>query len=315
MTRCLQSWFGLIILGTFLLPFWPGESVWASAGTSGGLLMATADTARGYALHGATGTLSDDAGAVFCNPAGLAGLTRISGLFTHQTGLASDWTEILNIAFPMADLGGIGATLVYHGFQPLDDAGEGIPAIDVNEKMAILSFGREESSLAEGLAYGVNLKALQSVLGEYTALAWAADIGLLWNPVPEASVGLVLKHVGTGLKFISAETPLPTSITLAGKYFFLADSAEHFYFAADIEYNREGDALLHCGGEFEYLQLLFLRAGYTIGPARTRGMAFGLGIQPKFGANSIRLDYAYRINAWSDDSFEGTQLITMGLLF
>lgn len=314
MTSRMKRWMA-ILAAAGVLALTGADLARASAGTSGGLLLATVDTARGQALHGATGTLSNDAGAVFANPAGLAGLTRISCLFSHQTGLALDGTEILNLAFPLAEIGGAGATLIYHGFQPLDDAGAGIPAIDVNEKMAILSFGRAEPSLLPGLAYGINVKALQAVLGEYSALAWAADLGLLWDPLPEASLGLVVKHVGTGLKFISSESPLPASVSLGGRYFAVSESEARCFVAVDAEYTLEGDALLHAGGELEYLGIFFLRAGYTLGLARTSGAAFGLGVYPKFGTSTVRLDYAYRVNAWSRDSFEGTQLITIGLMF
>lgn len=314
MTSVYKPWMIAALAGAVLC-LQGAESANASAGTSAGWLFATADTARGHALHGATVTLSGDAGAVFANPAGLAGLAGFSGLFSHQTGLALDGTEILTVAFPLQGVGGAGATLAYHGYQPLDDAGEGIPAIDVNEKMAILSFGRAEPSLLEGLAYGVNLKVLQAVLGEYAALAWAADVGLQWAPFPETAVGLAVKHLGTGLQFISEESPLPTALTLGGRYVLLSGSEARAFVAADAEYTLEGDTLLHAGGELDYLGIFFLRAGYSLGVARTLGAAFGLGIYPKFGAYTVRLDYAYRVNAWSNDSFEGTQLITVGLMF
>ncbi|MDV7402477.1 hypothetical protein RZS08_64240, partial [Arthrospira platensis SPKY1] len=102
-----------------------------------------------------------------------------------------------------------------------------------------------EPSLLEGLAYGVNLKVLQAVLGEYAALAWAADVGLQWAPFPETAVGLAVKHLGTGLQFISEESPLPTALTLGGRYVLLSGSEARAFVAADAEYTLEGDTLLH----------------------------------------------------------------------
>lgn len=287
----------------------------ASAGTSSGLIMSLADTARGQALSGATGTLTGDPGAVFDNPAVLHALDNAQGLFTHQTGLALDYSEIINFAFPVPKVGGVGVSLVYHGMPPLDDAGAGVPTIDVNDTLVILSFGRAEPGLLAGLAWGLNLKFLNSVIGEYSANAFAADVGFLWEPWPQAAVGLAVKHAGTGLKFIEDASPLPLTVLVSGKYYAWQSRTESIFVVLDVEQTREMDTLFHLGSELEYAKTFFIRAGYGYAPWGANGLSVGLGVNPKVLGATLRFDYAYRLNAWSGDSFAGTQLITAGMLF
>ncbi|MCD4814476.1 PorV/PorQ family protein [bacterium] len=289
------------------------ESQAASAGTSSGMLLLTADTARMNAMNQAGGTMTGDPGVVFYNPAGLHDLKQISSLFTHQTGLALDHTEILNIVFPVQGIGGFGASFVYHGMEMLDDAGAGVAGINVSGKLAILSFGRLEPELLPGFAYGINLKLLNSVLGEYSANSFSADVGFQYQPLPEVMTGLSIKNMGTGLKYIDEEDSLPLRAILSGKYHLLQQDQKNLYIALDIEQTLEMDTYIHVGSEFSYAQTLFLRAGYTFAPEGTNGISFGLGVQTKVAGYVWHLDYAYRMNAWSDENYDGTQLVSLGI--
>ena len=286
-----------------------------AADTSGGLLLVTANTARASALGGAGGTLTGDPGIIFYNPAGLQSVQRVSGLFTHQTGIAEDYSEILNFAMPFSHLGVLGVTFVYHGMPSLNDAGTSQSSVEVRDILGIISLGRPVSKFLDGFSCGLNLKFLNSTLGEYSANTLAADIGVLWEAAPEALVGLAVKNLGLPLKFIDEADPLPLRIVLSAKYDLLSGLLEKFFVALDIEQTLESETSLHMGGEFFYAGVFAARLGYALAPDGTEGMTFGVGVRTAIGVCTFRLDYAYRVTTWSSDSFGGTQFFTVGLVY
>ncbi len=287
----------------------------ASVGTSGGLLLVTANTARNTALGGAGSTLTDDPGVVYYNPAGLYSIKRIKGLFTHQGGLGQDYTENLNIAFPWTDLGVFGATLVYHGMPTLNDAGNDAPSVEANDKLFMASWARSGREWLSGLSYGVSLKFMNSVLGSYSANAVALDAGALWEAMPDVVVGLAVRNAGTPMKFDTEADPLPLRVALSGKYYLLSGTLENFFVVGEVEETTEAVTGVHLGAEFTYAETFSGRIGYTSAAGSNEGVALGVGLQTAVAAYNIRVDYAYKIITWSDTSYEGLQLFTLGLIY
>jgi hypothetical protein len=296
------------------LPALSGQA--ASVGTTGGTLLVTANTARNVALGGAVSALADDPGVVYYNPAGLASLPRVETLLTHQGGLAQDYTENLNVAFPWSrETGVFAASLVYHGMPSLNDAGGDVPAVNVNDKLGMLSWAHNGDALLPGLAYGANVKFLNSVLGSYSASTVAVDLGVLWSALPQASVGLAVRNLGMPLKFVDEADPLPWRAALAGKYTLLKTEQERLFLAAEAEQTAEAVTGVHAGAEFTYAETFSARLGYAAAPGSNTGLSLGAGLKTGVGDYFIRLDYAYQVISYSDSSYEGLQMFTLGFIF
>jgi hypothetical protein len=288
----------------------------ASVGTSAGTILETANTARNVALGGAVSALTDDPGVVYSNPAGLASIGRVEGLLTHQGGLAQDYTENLNVVFPYSPAVGVfGVSLVYHGMPALNDAGGDAPSVDVNDKLGMLTWAHTGDDLLAGLSYGATVKFLNSVLGTYSANAVAADLGVDWAFRPDFTVALAVRNAGTPMKFLDEADPLPLSVVLGGKYSLLASSQEALFVAAEVEQTSESVTGVHVGTEFSYADTFAARVGYTSEPGSNQGLALGAGLKTGVGSYFIRLDYAYKIITYSDSSYEGLQMFTLGFIF
>ena len=285
-----------------------------SVGTSSGLLFITANTARATALGGAGGTLTDDPGVMFYNPAGLTSITRSHGLFTHQTGIAEDYSEIVNFVLPLSSYGTFGIAFVYHGMPDLNDA-INQPSVEVNDIMGMISVGRSGKELLNDFSYGLSVKFLNSVIGEYSANTFAADLGVQWKPSKDSLLGLSVVNLGMPMKFIDEADQLPLRFVLSGKYDLLTGFLEKFFIAMDIEQTLEEETRVHLGGEFVYSSILAGRLGYIIAPGSTDGLAFGLGIRTAIGAYSFRFDYSYKLTNWSNESLDGQHLFTVGLIY
>jgi hypothetical protein len=311
--KTLKTWTLGILAGGLALCTTPGWG--ASVGTSGGQILNTAETARYMALGNAGGCLDGDAGVVFFNPAGLYTLKRMQSLLTHESGLAQDYTENLVFAMPLENTGVMGATVLYHGMPSLNDAGEGVDSVDASDKLGMLSWAGSASPLLYGLAYGVNIKFLNSVLGPYSANALAADLGLAWKFSADAEVGLAFLNLGTSMKFDQEADPLPSRASLSGKYYLMNGSIDTLFVTGELDQTLEGSTAFRLGAEFSYADVFFGRVGYAAVPNSMEGISFGVGIQTNIAAYTIRIDYAYRIMTWSEDAFEGLQLVSLGLMY
>jgi hypothetical protein len=299
---------GLLCLGS-------AAQVFASEGTSAGLLLVSASTARASGMAGTGSTLVDDPTVVFYNPAGIANAKKMFASFTHQTGLIEDYSETISFMMPVEQVGVVGMSMVYHGMTPLNDAGPGVPEVDVWDLLVMASFGRPGDDILKGFSYGGNIKFLNAVLGEYNASTVALDLGAHWKPSPESTVGLSIRNLGLPLVFIEAEDQLPIRFILAGRYDILNQQREQLFVATDIEQTLENDTILHLGTEFVYAQFFAVRLGYKVAPESTDGLTFGLGMNVDLGGYKLMVNYAYQTVAWENSDMDGTNLVTLGLEF
>jgi hypothetical protein len=301
---------GIIVMGLGVQQSWA-----ASEGTSAGLLLVSASTARAAGLAGTGGTLVDDPTVVFYNPAGLATATNMAASFTHQTGLIEDYSETISFLLPVEHVGVMGMSVVYHGMTALNDAGPGIPEVNVWDLLVMASFGRQGDDILEGFSYGGNIKFLNAVLGEYNASTVALDLGAHWKLSPESTVGLSIRNLGLPLVFIEEQDQLPIRFILSGRYDVLNQTREQLFVVADVEQTLENDTLVHMGTEFLYAQFFALRLGYKVAPESTDGLTFGLGLQVDLGGYKLLLNYAYQTVAWENSDMDGMNLVTLGVEF
>ena len=225
---------GLVAVVTCLVP-----SVASAQGESAVPFLLIAPNARADGMGEAGGALSDDASAVFWNPAGLAFLSGQEASITHanwlpafqQSDLFYDYLAYRNY---MESLGGtISASVTYLNL------GEFVITTDSPDPQG--SFKGYEVAVTAGyatkltteLGIGINLRYIRSALAPIAGLPGTTgpnvdregvgstvsfDIATLWKPlsIDWLSVGLNLSNIGPKITYIDAAQadPLPTNLRL-----------------------------------------------------------------------------------------------------
>ena len=300
--------FALCPLPYTLTPVFAGSAL----GTSAFQFLQMGVGARPSAMGEVFAGVADDVNAIYWNPAGLAGIERGELSMTHAL-----WLEDItysNIAYGRRALGGtIGAafnSLNTGDIQKADNTGLRLAEnYNMSDMMGIVSYARAWGSLA----LGANLKYISSRIEEETAHSYAADIGALYSGFRpwgrKISAGLAVQNVGTKVKYVSEENPLPV-IVRAGCSLELFKG---LLAASDLNYT-EKDINIHAGAEYTRVLGAFVlaaRAGYKNDTVKELGALSGVTAGMGIKWSDYQLDYAW--NSFTDLGI--THRISLGIKF
>jgi len=276
---------------------------------------------RAIALGGAYAALADDVNAPLYNPAGMARSLNPGVAFIHNIGFM-DASDYLAFAHPVRAGGILGGSLVYRYLPTINNEGAPDPAVDANDFLATLtyaySFQTDPKTLGDVTA-GVSGKWLKSTLGGHSATALAADLGAWWRPaaVPELQVGLALQNLGSGLKFVEVEDPLPANAKLGLALRALSLPKHVVNLALDLNLPLAGTGPNGgLGAEYIFSELVILRVGYQfIADSLANGVSAGLGIRYAAPTFRLQFDYAYKPVVLSTSTLEAQHYfsLTLGL--
>lgn len=263
--------------------------------------------ARAAGMGDCFAAVADDASAAWWNAAGLAFMTADKSFTLLHTELMPDWGDIYyefaGYAQRVEGLGTIGGSIIYltYGDQPYTETTEEVLGFFKSfEIIPSLAYG---TKIGDNLALGINLKFIYVHLapawatggqGEGTGTTFAGDLGVLaraWDG--RLRLGGNIQHVGPRIAYIDEEQsdPLPRNLKVGGAVDLVRDEYNRLMLTA--EYNKsliiieQIQHLTHgviwsVGAEYEYYDLLALRAGYyndTMGSVW--GLTFGMGIRYK----------------------------------
>jgi len=236
---------------------------------------------RPVAMGEAYTALANGALAACWNPAGLAGQESFEIISMHADWFMDTSFQYLGFAFPEGDLGTLGLsyrTLNYGNIAAYNVSGTREADIAAYDSALTLSWAR---AINERLAYGLNLKYVAENLASANAQTMSLDFGSKLMISDNLTLGASLQNIIGGLKFVSAENPLPRRAVLGIKHsnFIL----EPLILAADydlLDLRRS----LNLGIEYDFNHIFAVRAGMT--QSRLQG---GIGFQAPF----FDLDYAY----------------------
>jgi tetratricopeptide (TPR) repeat protein len=273
-----------ILFGFGILSF--GFPASAGVGTTGGNFLLMGGGARPLAMGDAYVALADDSSSVFWNPAGLARMD-----FPGLNYMYNQW--FIDIKHQYFDFGYPTDNGTFGGSYSLLDSGD-IQGYDAGGSMEAV-FKAQDSALSfcwsrmvnDRLSIGVNLKSFSESLENYSATSTALDLGLLFDIDPSWRFGAALQNVGSPLKFVAEQTPLPQTyrLGLAHKRGFFDDDIS---LAFDYVSSAGSNSSLNFGGEYLFRNLLALRAGSSKGALRA-----GVGLM----SGQFGLDYAYLSHA------------------
>jgi len=259
------------------------------AGVETGEMLSLFSPARPAALSAFTAVGSGISGMSF-NPAALA-----SQKSPAVSGTYLDWIEDsrvgeLRVALPCpvgCPVGALGAS--FGAFQAGDievEEESGLvdkkPAQD--DYLVSLGFG---SGLPMGVSLGGAVKWYRStLLSQFTDSTVLADAGMMWrSPGRDLALGVALKNMGRGLKYLDTRVPFHSVLTAGVSWNVF--SLESLLAVADISFSRDEQRFVSGGVEWELFRMLALRCG-TLSSEYMQTVSGGVGL--RYG--KIQFDYA-----------------------
>jgi outer membrane protein OmpA-like peptidoglycan-associated protein len=174
--------------------------VWAADNINIAMPLAQeAGTARATAMGSSVVGLSTlGVASLYWNPAGLAKMDNCMelGLY-HNSGLGDTQNEKAAFGLPMGKLGSFAASVNYvdNGtFEGRDAAGNLTNSYKAGDMGGSIGWGKE---WIPGLSAGVSAKYNQQTLANKVYEAYAATLGVLWNPISKLNLGLTYVNLGT----------------------------------------------------------------------------------------------------------------------
>jgi hypothetical protein len=295
-------------------------------GTSAAPFLGIALGPAGIAMGGAYTSFGRDASALYWNPGAISQMNQSYASFSHTEwfmGTDYNWLGVVvdagggnafGIQLAVLDYGEEDVTTVY------DQEGTG-DRWTAQDLFATITFARNFTSR---FSVGGSIKFIQEKIYHESGTAFAMDLGLLFiTPFNGMRLGVSMSNFGTDMtmdgkdlfhqydqdpdaygdnptitsKLKTDAWPLPLFFRLGVSMDVLRlDEQTMLTLATDAVLPSDNSAAVNVGGEFNYRDLLFLRAGYkTLGRVDSEeGLTAGLGIAFTVPSMArILIDYAY----------------------
>ena len=257
------------------------------ANTKGSFLtMGTGACALG--MGSAFCAVTNDADAVYWNPAGLTFLSKpeITGL--HINLWEDTLYDSLNYAHPINKIGTFGVGVIRLSTDeiekresPLDEA----TTFSDTQTAFFLAYGRNIYKTVSG---GINLKAINQKIDTCSDTGWGMDIGLLWDVTANFSTGINLQNAlapTLKLKVVEEKYPLNAKFGAAYRLFNVLPRHDNkITLAIDVDETEGLTTKQHYGLEYWIENKFVLRGGYS-----EDNLTGGLGVSYR----NFQCDYAF----------------------
>ncbi len=258
--------------------------------------------ARAQGMAGSFTAVSDDATSVYWNPGGLGFVKRQEIVLNRLRYMEDTSLNRFFYSLPFH-------SLLTSGLEISHLNSSGIPAFDVSGKpieyintgALVLNAGLGYEFLKDTASAGINFKYIYEKLASRTARAFAADAGFLIKQDISGTrrpldildgwrAGVSVKNLGTGMEYFSKKESLPVIFSGgAGLELFSRD----LLIALQTDIPSRGNVAVSGGLEYNFLDMLAIRAGWREKPFSARdadrGIRTGIGLKN----DRVSLDYAY----------------------
>ena len=269
----------------------------AKVGTAGAQFLKLGVGARANGMGDAFVAVSNDATAMYYNPAGLTQLYDREVIFTHVDYPAEISYEFVGLAYPLYRFGGV----LGFGFYMLnggdfDETTHEYPlgtgrTFGAREYAATMSYGR---NLTDRFSVGLTLKFIDELYEEERSSGWAADVGTSYDTgFRNFKISMVITNFGPDMTFVREGYPLPINFKFGGAINVLDGAKHKGIFALEAMHPSDNLEKYNAGFEYGYDGKYFLRAGdkfnYDEGT-----FSLGAGVRLPWNKRELRLDYAYQ---------------------
>lgn len=245
-------------------------------------------SARAIGMGGAYTALTDDANALFYNPAGLAHLRRSEATFMHNQAYQGVTQDHAAYAHPRGWGAGVNR-LAFNGAQRTTIAnpdGTGLGSAGLSDLALIVGYGHAWGNYAAGAA----IKYIRSDIAGVTASAYAVDLGALADSrlINGLSLGAALQNIGPAIRFQRSSENLPTTLKIGSAYRFNA-RGQDITLALDAAKERSESLFIGFGAEALLAKRFPLRLGYSSRNDAGLGVTIGAGYRHE----DYSFDYAF----------------------
>ncbi len=268
-----------------------GQAV-SKRGTTAASFLEIGIGARGTAMGNAYVAVVNDVNSLYWNPGGLALMRKSEVSFIQTNWLAGISFNNVSAAFPMGNMGTFGAALTSISYEEMDvttvnepdGTGERFGASDMS---ATLGWGRK---FTDRFSFGANVKYIEQRIWHMKASSVAVDLGTTFKTqFKDMKIGMSVSNFGNKMKLQGDDTLLEVDIApdqegnnsrinahLDTDYWSLpltfrvgvaADVLKiphgKLTMAIDAAHPNNYSESISVGGEFNLMDLAFLRAGQT----------------------------------------------------
>jgi hypothetical protein len=296
--------------------------------------------ARAQAMGNAFTAVANDASAMFWNVGGMAQLDQNEILFNHSSWIADITYNYGGVVIPVSGLGnfGIGVMNINYGEfeQTTENNPQGTGVMFTAKSLAAnISFARK---LTDKFMIGFSGKYVQESIFNSRADGMAVDVGFLYEtPFPGLTLGMSISNFGTKMHMSGDDLLVKVDIdqTISGNndqinsrietgsydlpllfrfglaYELLQTENNTIIIVADALHPNDNYESVNLGMEYQLLNLIAFRAGYSslFLEDSEEGLTLGGGLLlDKYG---IRIDYAYE----SFGNLKSIQKYTLCIIF
>jgi hypothetical protein len=236
--------------------------------------------ARACAMGEAFAAVADDPSALYWNPAGISQMNSVEITAMQNFWLLDMSYQYLAGTFP-SHFGSFGAAIAYSSsgnipkYENFEKKGE-YSAYDLAVNVAYAK------NIGELISPGISLKFIQQKIEAEGASGFAVDLGLLYKAefIQGMKLGFAVQNLGTKIKFIEQEEPLPFNVKGG-----IAYKTSPLTLACDLNKPKDNDLRVNIGAEYVIREILALRAGYN----SANSYSAGLGLTWR----KLSFDYAF----------------------
>lgn len=268
--------------------------------TSGFAFLDIPVSARAVAMGGAFTAMTDDANALYWNPAGIASIDEPVITTSYSNYLMDMQAGFLGWVNPREnDVIGVSLNYFYGGSFIRTTLSEPQGTGDEFSSNNIAIAGSYSKMIFPMFSAGITGRFVYSTIDTYSGTAALLDFGTIYQPgfFEDLTLGLAIRNVGLQTKaFYQENDPMPTEIGLGATCKLLNGS---LLASADFIYPFQSDIDFALGVEYSPIESLALRAGGNLHDKDaseaadggfTDAMSFGLGTKwQQFG-----VDYAFK---------------------
>jgi len=293
--------------------------------------------ARSAGLGGAMTGMSNDATALFWNPAGIAQPHAQSFHFSYVPWMTYFDITAIGYTIRLQDQGTLGFHAVTLGMEKMEITTELKPEgtgqyFDSQDIVLGVSYAR---NLTDRFSMGFTSKYVYQRIWNETASGIAFDVGTHYTiDFRNMAIAMSMRNFGADMHMegpdllvvhddnatypnrllqaskITEAYPLPLSFQFGVAADLINTPFTHSRIAIDAVHLNDDDEQLYMGLETIFIQKLVLRGGYQFNNDEEKG-SFGVGLSQKVDKKIVKLDYGYVLHK----HLENTRFLSISMVF